>query len=115
MTYFCYLLPDLVEPQMLKLFDKAASVVLANITMDVFDDLDEFEVNLLPLPSCFWPTKLCNSLLNLYVLHTLFVITFLFKNMKTLLYDNTMLEFTCNVNFLQLFFCGIVTFLYSFI
>nr|KYP62199.1 Inter-alpha-trypsin inhibitor heavy chain H1 [Cajanus cajan] len=35
---------DLVEPQMLKLFDKASSLVLANITMDIFNDLDEVEV-----------------------------------------------------------------------
>ncbi|KAE9608173.1 putative von Willebrand factor, type A [Lupinus albus] len=35
---------DLVEPQMLRLFDKASSLVLANITMDIFDDLDEVEV-----------------------------------------------------------------------
>jgi hypothetical protein len=30
---------------MLKLFDKASSLVLANITIDLLDDLDEFEVN----------------------------------------------------------------------
>ncbi|XP_057747759.1 uncharacterized protein LOC130966953 [Arachis stenosperma] len=36
---------DLVEPQMLALFDKASSLVLANITIDIFDDLDEFEVH----------------------------------------------------------------------
>lgn len=41
-------LPDLVKPQMLSLFDKAASLVLANITMDIFDDLDDFEVILVP-------------------------------------------------------------------
>ncbi|XP_045788870.1 inter-alpha-trypsin inhibitor heavy chain H3-like [Trifolium pratense] len=35
---------DLVEPQMRKLFGKASSLVLANITIDVLDDLDEFEV-----------------------------------------------------------------------
>ncbi|XP_058723184.1 uncharacterized protein LOC131594994 isoform X2 [Vicia villosa] len=35
---------DLVEPQMLKLFNKASSLVLANITMDILDDLDEVEV-----------------------------------------------------------------------
>lgn len=35
---------DLIEPQMLQLFDKAASLVLANITMDIFDDLDEVEM-----------------------------------------------------------------------
>ncbi|KAK7281314.1 hypothetical protein RIF29_09182 [Crotalaria pallida] len=35
---------DLIEPQMLRLFDKASSLVLANITMDIFDDLDEVEV-----------------------------------------------------------------------
>ncbi|CAL0320252.1 unnamed protein product [Lupinus luteus] len=35
---------DLVEPQMLRLFDKASSLLLANITMDIFDDLDEVEV-----------------------------------------------------------------------
>ena len=35
---------DLVEPQMLKLFDKASSLVFANITMDLFDYLDEVEV-----------------------------------------------------------------------
>ncbi|KAK7251421.1 hypothetical protein RIF29_34603 [Crotalaria pallida] len=33
-----------VEPQMLRLFDKASSLVLANITMDIFDDLDDVEV-----------------------------------------------------------------------
>ncbi|TKY72884.1 Inter-alpha-trypsin inhibitor heavy chain H1 [Spatholobus suberectus] len=44
MTYLNYLLPDSVEPQMLKLFDKASSLVLANITMDIFNDLDEVEV-----------------------------------------------------------------------
>ncbi|MED6171012.1 hypothetical protein PIB30_036772 [Stylosanthes scabra] len=36
---------DLVEPRMLALFDKASSLVLANITVDIFDDLDEFEVH----------------------------------------------------------------------
>ncbi|KAH1232304.1 Inter-alpha-trypsin inhibitor heavy chain H1 [Glycine max] len=35
---------DLIEPQMLKLFDKASSLVLANITMDIFNDVDEVEV-----------------------------------------------------------------------
>ncbi|KAL2327289.1 hypothetical protein Fmac_020716 [Flemingia macrophylla] len=35
---------DLVESQMLKLFDKASSLVLANITMDIFNNLDEVEV-----------------------------------------------------------------------
>ncbi|PNY09308.1 inter-alpha-trypsin inhibitor heavy chain H3 [Trifolium pratense] len=35
---------NLVEPQMRKLFGKASSLVLANITIDVLDDLDEFEV-----------------------------------------------------------------------
>ncbi|XP_061362509.1 uncharacterized protein LOC133306238 [Gastrolobium bilobum] len=35
---------DLVEPHMLNLFDKASSVILANITTDIFDDLDEVEV-----------------------------------------------------------------------
>ncbi|KAK7291791.1 hypothetical protein RIF29_07215 [Crotalaria pallida] len=35
---------DLVKPQMLSLFDKASSLVLANITVDIFDELDEFEV-----------------------------------------------------------------------
>ena len=50
MTYLNYLLSDLIEPQMLKLFDKASSLLLANITMDIFDDLDEVEVNILLLP-----------------------------------------------------------------
>lgn len=50
MGYFNYLLPDLVEPQLLKLFDKASSLVLANITMDTFDGLDEVEVNILLEP-----------------------------------------------------------------
>ena len=31
---------------MLALFDKASSLVLANITMYIFDDLDEFEVKI---------------------------------------------------------------------
>ncbi|KAJ1437118.1 von Willebrand factor, type A [Sesbania bispinosa] len=35
---------DLVEPQMLKLFDKASSLVLANITMDMSNDLNEVEI-----------------------------------------------------------------------
>ncbi|KAK7411845.1 hypothetical protein VNO78_03288 [Psophocarpus tetragonolobus] len=35
---------DLVQPQILKLFDKASSLVLANITVDIFNDLDEVEV-----------------------------------------------------------------------
>ncbi|KAF1875648.1 hypothetical protein Lal_00006278 [Lupinus albus] len=35
---------DLVKPQMLSLFDKASSLVLANIKVDIFDELDEFEV-----------------------------------------------------------------------
>ncbi|GAU41045.1 hypothetical protein TSUD_373990 [Trifolium subterraneum] len=35
---------DLVEPQMRKMFDKASSLVLANITIDLSDDLEEFEV-----------------------------------------------------------------------
>ncbi|KAJ1439938.1 von Willebrand factor, type A [Sesbania bispinosa] len=35
---------DLVEPQMLKLFDKASSLVLANITMDISNDLNEVEI-----------------------------------------------------------------------
>lgn len=42
--HFAALDVDLVEPQMLKFFDKASSLVLANITMDVFKDLDEVEV-----------------------------------------------------------------------
>ncbi|XP_057429723.1 uncharacterized protein LOC130722881 isoform X2 [Lotus japonicus] len=41
---------DLVEPQMLKLFDKASSLVLANITMDIFNDVDEVEVCPSPIP-----------------------------------------------------------------
>lgn len=49
-THFSYLLPDMVEPQMLKLFNKASSIVLANVTTDVFDDLDEVEVNILLVP-----------------------------------------------------------------
>ncbi|XP_019463871.1 PREDICTED: uncharacterized protein LOC109362496 isoform X2 [Lupinus angustifolius] len=36
---------DLVKPQMLSLFDKASSLVLANIKVDIFDELDEFEVS----------------------------------------------------------------------
>lgn len=47
MTYLNYLLPDLIEPQMLKLFEKASSLVLANITMGIFNDVDEVEVNVL--------------------------------------------------------------------
>ncbi|KAH1209525.1 hypothetical protein GmHk_15G044034 [Glycine max] len=35
---------DLIEPQMLKLFEKASSLVLANITMGIFNDVDEVEV-----------------------------------------------------------------------
>ncbi|KAK7304010.1 hypothetical protein RJT34_14991 [Clitoria ternatea] len=35
---------DLVEPQMLKLFDKVSSLVLANITVDIANDLDDVEV-----------------------------------------------------------------------
>ncbi|KAK7328766.1 hypothetical protein VNO77_22885 [Canavalia gladiata] len=35
---------DLVKSQILKLFDKAASLILANITMDIYNDLDEVEV-----------------------------------------------------------------------
>ncbi|XP_027338364.1 von Willebrand factor A domain-containing protein DDB_G0286969-like [Abrus precatorius] len=35
---------DLIEHQMLKLFDKASSLVFSNITMDIFDELDEVEV-----------------------------------------------------------------------
>ncbi|KAJ7956002.1 inter-alpha-trypsin inhibitor heavy chain-related [Quillaja saponaria] len=35
---------DLVEAQMQKLFTRASSPILANITLDIFDDLDEFEV-----------------------------------------------------------------------
>ncbi|XP_058757521.1 uncharacterized protein LOC131630796 isoform X2 [Vicia villosa] len=41
---------DLVEPQMLKLFNKASSLVLANITMDILDDLEEVEVYPLHIP-----------------------------------------------------------------
>ncbi|KAL2581031.1 hypothetical protein AAZV13_15G160450 [Glycine max] len=44
MTYLNYLLPDLIEPQMLKLFEKASSLVLANITMGIFNDVDDVEV-----------------------------------------------------------------------
>lgn len=47
MTSLNYLLSDLIEPQMLKLFDKASSLVLANITMDIFNDVDEVEVSIL--------------------------------------------------------------------
>ncbi|OIW18758.1 hypothetical protein TanjilG_13510 [Lupinus angustifolius] len=35
---------DLVKPQMLSLFDKASSLILANIKVDIIDELDEFEV-----------------------------------------------------------------------
>ncbi|KAI4344623.1 hypothetical protein L6164_011828 [Bauhinia variegata] len=35
---------DVVGPRMLKLYDKASSLILANITIDVFDDLDDVEV-----------------------------------------------------------------------
>ncbi|KAJ7979225.1 inter-alpha-trypsin inhibitor heavy chain-related [Quillaja saponaria] len=35
---------DLIENQMQKLFSKASSTILANLTLDIFDDLDEFEV-----------------------------------------------------------------------
>ncbi|TKY54408.1 Inter alpha-trypsin inhibitor, heavy chain 4 [Spatholobus suberectus] len=35
---------DLIEPRMLTLFDKASSLILANIKMDTLDDLDELEV-----------------------------------------------------------------------
>ncbi|KAG4949469.1 hypothetical protein JHK85_043338 [Glycine max] len=34
----------LIEPQMLKLFEKASSLVLANITMGIFNDVDDVEV-----------------------------------------------------------------------
>lgn len=50
MTYLNYLLPDLIEPQMLKLFEKASSLVLANITMGIFNDVDDVEVNVLLVP-----------------------------------------------------------------
>ncbi|XP_057420076.1 uncharacterized protein LOC130714201 isoform X2 [Lotus japonicus] len=35
---------DLVEPRMLTLFEKASSLILANIKMDVLDDIDQLEV-----------------------------------------------------------------------
>ncbi|XP_028782772.1 inter alpha-trypsin inhibitor, heavy chain 4-like isoform X2 [Neltuma alba] len=35
---------DLVTPRILKLFDKASSIILANITIDMLNDLDEVEV-----------------------------------------------------------------------
>ncbi|KAG4959232.1 hypothetical protein JHK87_035865 [Glycine soja] len=35
---------DLIEPRMLTLFDKASSLILANIKMDTLDDLDDLEV-----------------------------------------------------------------------
>ncbi|KAK7363316.1 hypothetical protein VNO77_05455 [Canavalia gladiata] len=35
---------DLIEPRMLTLFDKASSLILANIKMDILEDLDELEV-----------------------------------------------------------------------
>lgn len=35
---------------MLKMFDKASSIVLANIRMGVFNDLDEVEVNISLVP-----------------------------------------------------------------
>ncbi|XP_061361590.1 uncharacterized protein LOC133305393 isoform X2 [Gastrolobium bilobum] len=35
---------NLVEAQMLALFDKASSLILANVKMDILDDLDELEV-----------------------------------------------------------------------
>lgn len=31
---------DMVESQMLSLFDKASSLILANVTIDIFDDLE---------------------------------------------------------------------------
>ncbi|KAL2971015.1 hypothetical protein AAZX31_15G170300 [Glycine max] len=42
--HFAALDVDLIEPQMLKLFEKASSLVLANITMGIFNDVDEVEV-----------------------------------------------------------------------
>ncbi|KAJ1418805.1 von Willebrand factor, type A, partial [Sesbania bispinosa] len=35
---------DLIEPQMLTLFEKASSLILANIKMDILDDIDQLEV-----------------------------------------------------------------------
>jgi len=44
------LLADLMESQMLQLFDKASSLVFANITVDIFNGLNEVEVNILLVP-----------------------------------------------------------------
>lgn len=41
---------DLVESQMLQFFHKASSIVLANITADIFNGLNEVEVNILLAP-----------------------------------------------------------------
>ncbi|KAI4335191.1 hypothetical protein L6164_013861 [Bauhinia variegata] len=41
---------DAIEPQMLKLYDKASSLILANITIDTFDDLDNVEVYPVHIP-----------------------------------------------------------------
>lgn len=35
---------DLVVPRMLRLFDKASSLILTNIAIDILNDLDEAEV-----------------------------------------------------------------------
>lgn len=37
-------LPDLIEPRMLTLFDKASSLILANIKIDMLDEIDQLEV-----------------------------------------------------------------------
>ncbi|XP_012573394.1 uncharacterized protein [Cicer arietinum] len=36
---------DLIEPQMLTLFEKASSLILANIKMDMLDEIDQVEVS----------------------------------------------------------------------
>ena len=56
----CFQWSDLVEPQMLKLYEQASSLILANITMDIFDDLDEIEVRLV---------RITGTLLNGWVLN----------------------------------------------
>jgi len=37
-------MPDMIEPRMLTLFEKASSLILANIKMDLLDGIDQAEV-----------------------------------------------------------------------
>lgn len=66
-------MPDMIESRMLTLFEKASSLILANIKMDMLDEIDQVEVKKelfwLPafyylswsLPKIYFVFKRCHS------------------------------------------------------